>query len=292
MSKAVSDCERRPGEEFPCDARTAEDMGESSLVPAGHPECRRNGENNPEFSSSSKMGWGGARPNSGGARPNSGGARPNSGGARPNAGGARPGAGRRRLTVNPAPPPRDPAGCWLCAEARPGREEILAEQLRRLGFETWVVIGELPREEGAKGPAPEGPLFPGYVFLRFGPDTLSLVGDRWNETLERPVSVLDAPELLGIVRHANGSPWPMLPADVDRLLARMVDGVIPRPDAPDDSFAPGDLVCVADGPFTSFPGVVRSVGRVLVVEVTVFGRPTPMELLPEAVEMVTPAPRG
>lgn len=280
-------------------------MGEVSPVPARHPECRCNGENRPEISSSSskelrRAGRGGARrnsggprPNSGGPRPNSGGARSNSGGPRDNSGGVREGAGRKqRLTVNASPPPRDPAGCWLCGEVRAGREEIGAEQLRRLGFETYVPIGELPPLPGAeKEPQEVGPLFPGYVFLRFGLATLS----HWNAVLDRAVTVHDAPELIGLICHGDGTPWPMLSADIERLLARTRDGVIPLPDepgAPASSFAVGDLVAVVDGPFTSFPGTVLEVrARSFMVEVTMFGRSTPAEMLPGSIELVTPAPR-
>jgi transcriptional antiterminator NusG len=45
-------------------------------------------------------------------------------------------------------------------------------------------------------------------------------------------------------------------------------------------YAPGDSVLVTDGPFASFKGVVREVDAVrdeLWVEVTMFGRPTPIQ---------------
>jgi len=44
-------------------------------------------------------------------------------------------------------------------------------------------------------------------------------------------------------------------------------------------YAPGDSVLVVGGPFASFKGVVREVDAVrdeLWVEVTMFGRPTPI----------------
>lgn len=248
-------------------------MGEVAPVPTRHPECRRNGETRAEISSS-KIGWGGRRANSGGARPNSGGPRENSGGARE-------GAGRKRRKRTFPPPPRDPAGCWLCGEVRGGREDIAAAQFRRLGFEAYVPIGEMPRADGDRTqPREVGPLFPGYVFLRFGETTLSSLG---NEL----AAMLDVPELLGIIRHGNGEPWPLLPGDVERLLARTHDGVIPLPERPAHEFAVGDMVAVMDGPFTGFPGVVAEAGaRWLMVDVAMFGRSTPVPLLPESVELV------
>jgi transcriptional antiterminator NusG len=48
-------------------------------------------------------------------------------------------------------------------------------------------------------------------------------------------------------------------------------------------YAPGDLVCVVDGPFVNFTGVIREIDATreeLLVEVAMFGRPVPIRTEP------------
>jgi transcription termination/antitermination protein NusG len=55
------------------------------------------------------------------------------------------------------------------------------------------------------------------------------------------------------------------------------------------SYMPGDMVKVTVGPFTDFEGVVQKVaddGAKLVIDVTVFGRKTPVELNSNQVELL------
>ena len=55
------------------------------------------------------------------------------------------------------------------------------------------------------------------------------------------------------------------------------------------SFMPGDMVKVTAGPFTDFEGLVQKVtddGNILVIDVTVFGRRTPVQLNANRVELV------
>lgn len=77
-----------------------------------------------------------------------------------------------------------------------------------------------------------------------------------------------------------------LPQDeVDRLLG-IAD---PDRDFKTFSYMPGDLVRVITGPFTDFEGVVQKStdeGTKLVIDVTVFGRRTPVELSGNQVELV------
>ena len=77
-----------------------------------------------------------------------------------------------------------------------------------------------------------------------------------------------------------------LPQDeVDRLLG-IAD---PDRDFKTFSYLPGDMVRVISGPFTDFEGIVQKTadeGNKLVIDVTVFGRRTPVELSGSQVEQI------
>ena len=77
-----------------------------------------------------------------------------------------------------------------------------------------------------------------------------------------------------------------LPQDeVDRLLG-IAD---PDRDFKTFSYMPGDMVRVISGPFSDFEGVVQKTadeGNKLVIDVTVFGRRTPVELSSNQVEQI------
>jgi len=90
--------------------------------------------------------------------------------------------------------------------------------------------------------------------------------------------VKDTRQVSGFLGSAN-KPMPMPQHEVDALIQQIEEG-IERP-KPKVMFDIGDAVRVIDGPFASFNGVVEEVMEdkaKLKVSVSIFGRPTPVEL--------------
>jgi transcriptional antiterminator NusG len=108
--------------------------------------------------------------------------------------------------------------------------------------------------------------YPGYVLVR-----MELTDDSWH-------LVKDTPKVTGFV-GSKTEPVAIPDEDAEKIINQMQEGIAkPKPKI---QFEIGDKVQVTDGPFTNFTGVVDEVradrGRVKVM-ISVFGRPTPVEL--------------
>lgn len=78
---------------------------------------------------------------------------------------------------------------------------------------------------------------------------------------------------------AAGKPQPLEPGEVDHIIGHMEKGPVMKSD--DMPYSAGDAVKVTDGPFADFSGIVSEIipeRKKLKVMVSIFGRPTPVEL--------------
>ena len=109
--------------------------------------------------------------------------------------------------------------------------------------------------------------FPGYVLIQMDMDD-----DSWH-------LVKDAPKVMGFIGGTSAKPAAITEKEVDAILNRVQEGTEkPRPKV---LFEPGEVVRINDGPFNDFNGVVEDVDydkSRLRVEVSIFGRSTPVEL--------------
>ena len=108
--------------------------------------------------------------------------------------------------------------------------------------------------------------FPGYIFVQ-----MQLSDTTWH-------LVKSASKVTGFL-GGNNRPSPVPESEVVRVTKQMETGA-ERPKAK-ISFSVGENVTVIDGPFNSFSGTVEEIneekGKVKVL-VSIFGRPTPVEL--------------
>jgi transcriptional antiterminator NusG len=92
------------------------------------------------------------------------------------------------------------------------------------------------------------------------------------------VMIKNTPKVTGFL-GADNKPMPIPEDEAMRILKQVTEGV-ERP-KPTITFEIGENVKVADGPFASFTGVVEDVDEErsrVKVAVSIFGRPTPVEL--------------
>ena len=108
--------------------------------------------------------------------------------------------------------------------------------------------------------------YPGYILVQ-----MVLNDDTWH-------TVRNTAKVTGFV-GGEFKPTPVSDEEAERIIHQMEEGVS-KPKAK-YSFEEGDEVRVVDGPFTNFQGVVDEMKpdkEKLRVLITVFGRPTPVEL--------------
>ena len=78
---------------------------------------------------------------------------------------------------------------------------------------------------------------------------------------------------------STGSPTPVSEKEIDKIMGKIKEGtLVPKPQI---SFDIGEQVKVCEGPFASFSGLVEEVDEEksrLKVSVSIFGRPTPIDL--------------
>lgn len=175
----------------------------------------------------------------------------------------------------PERPPVPASHRWYVVHTYSGFEHKVKSSIeqRALAVGAWEQISDIliPTEDivelkkGKKRIASRK-FFPGYLLIR-----MEMSDDLW-------YLIRNIPKVTGFVGPGT-RPTPVPEAEVAQVIQQVVEGAEkPRPKV---AFSQGEAVRVIDGPFTNFTGLVEEVrpdkGR-LKVMVSIFGRPTPVDL--------------
>jgi transcription termination/antitermination protein NusG len=146
------------------------------------------------------------------------------------------------------------------------REQAANQGLADLFDEIMVPTEEVVEIRRGRKVASERRFFPGYVLAKM------------DMTDQAYHLIKNTPKVTGFL-GSDKKPIPISDVEAERILHQVQEG-IERP-RPSISFEVGEQVRVADGPFASFSGLVEEVDEErsrVKVAVSIFGRPTPVEL--------------
>lgn len=146
------------------------------------------------------------------------------------------------------------------------REKVVASGLEDIFDEVLVPTEKVVEVRRGRKVDTERKFFPGYVLVKM---------DLTDEAFHL---IKNTPKVTGFLGSDN-KPIPISEAEAQAILQQVQEGV-DRP-KPSISFEVGEQVRVSDGPFASFNGLVEEVDEErarLKVEVSIFGRATPVEL--------------
>ena len=177
---------------------------------------------------------------------------------------------------------------WFILKVQVNREDSIKDALLRRvkmnGLDRYFKEIVVPTEDIAeftktgKRRVVKKKLYPGYILVN-----MAVNDDSWFMVRETPG--------IGDFTGSAGKPTPMEPRDVERILrsSKLLEDVVDPNVKTAIPFKKGDRVRVKEGYFQNFEGDVESIdqahGRVTVM-ITIFGRPTPVEIEHWQIELI------
>jgi transcriptional antiterminator NusG len=171
---------------------------------------------------------------------------------------------------------------WYAIQTYAGSEQAVKRGIEQLaadyGLEEKIERIVVPTEEvievkNGEKKITERTLYSGYVFAQIDLDT-----DLWHK-------IQSLPRVSRFIGEQK-TPTPLTEADIKVILDKMEQKSAPRPKV---DFETGEMVRIIDGPFANFTGMVEEYdldhGK-LKLNVSIFGRNTPVEILYTQVEKI------
>jgi transcriptional antiterminator NusG len=165
---------------------------------------------------------------------------------------------------------------WFVVHAYSGFEKsvqrALQERIKRAGMEEQfgqilVPVEEVVEMKAGQKNISERKFFPGYVLVE-----MDMADETWH-------LVKSTAKVTGFIGGSAMKPTPISEKEVQNILHQIQEGV--EKPKPKILFEIGEAVRVKEGPFTDFHGNVEDVNydkSKIRVSVSIFGRPTPVEL--------------
>lgn len=149
------------------------------------------------------------------------------------------------------------------------KDNKIEERLKEIVVPTEDVI----EFKNGKEKISERSLYSGYVFANLNLDT-----ELWHRIQSLPK--------VGRFIGESKNPTPLSEKDINLILEKAYNKAAPKPEI---SFEEGENVRITEGPFANFTGIVEEYDMVrglLKLNVSIFGRSTPVEILYSQVEKV------
>ena len=172
--------------------------------------------------------------------------------------------------------PAAPVMDWYIVHTYSGFEDRVVQELtnriKAQGMESQFGEIRVPKEtvvemKAGKRRNVERKFFPGYVLVQ-----MEMADETWH-------LVRNTPKVTGFVGGSSKSPVPLMPEEVEAILHHTAESK--EKPKPKYTYERGEKVKIVDGPFKEFTGDVEEINlerSTLRVLVTIFGRPTPVEL--------------
>ena len=180
--------------------------------------------------------------------------------------------------------PQNPNAKWYILQAYSGYEgrveQTIREKLRIKGIEHLVDEIFIPSEditrtkEGKKRKVNQK-YFPGYVLIH-----MELTPELWH-------LLMDVNRVSGFIGGTPQKPLPLDEKELEEIRSQVNEGFQQK--ATEDEYSVGQKVTITEGSFGNFSGTIDEVNlerRKLKVLVSIFGRPTPVEVEFENVKHV------
>ncbi|MDQ7085594.1 MAG: transcription termination/antitermination protein NusG [Sulfurovum sp.] len=171
---------------------------------------------------------------------------------------------------------------WYAIQTYSGSEQSVKRAIEQLvidyGMEEKVERIVVPTEEvievkNGEKKITERTLYSGYAFAHIDLDT-----ELWHR-------IQSLPRVSRFIGEQK-TPTPLTTSDVKNILDKMEQKSAPRPKV---DFETGEMVRIVDGPFANFTGMVEEYDLnhgTLKLNVSIFGRNTPVEILYTQVEKI------
>ncbi len=170
---------------------------------------------------------------------------------------------------------------WYAIQTHSGSELTVKRALEKLSdemkndriAEVLVPTEDLIEIKKGKKNIVEKPLYPAYAFAKIDLDTAL-----WHRIQSMPK--------VGRFIGESKKPTPLSKKDIDAILDKVANRAAAKPKV---SFDEGEMVRIKEGPFANFNGIVEDfdmASGVLKLNVSIFGRNTPVEISYTQVERV------